>query len=210
MAQIDFPGLPNRKPGIFRYKTTFFDIQSEVLKPSKERLSERISSLSPEIVMDYIEGLQIFMKKADKNINILRSMGGKLTESLVSELNEEEWCSLDTVVELLKDNELINRINELIDATFGFTTAKDNKEEVRNALKAIEKIDKQFTLERVLEMLVPLQLEMAKALKVLLFHLAKKKKEQDLAKYLGNIDAKDLHTLIDTCQNIYNMSEKLI
>jgi|GEM_PF-3356038 len=176
-------------------------------------LAAQIANIPSDIVLEYIDGLNITKARVEENLAILHS-GSSSNQSLclhyLEQLSEERLQNVHGIVELLNDRELLQNIDRLIELTHQIPPVNEKKAEKANELTEVIKNLDQYKLEHVAGTCLGMQEEYYKISKIILFYLEKKRSEIALKEYLNKIDIKALDSMISTCSIMKKVYENLV
>ena len=98
------------------------EIDGQVLSIECETLLRDLQSIRPDIASEYITAIEmgVEMKLLWKNI-IASSKSPSITKHFIENLNEEQFRQFQRLILNLSSKEPEERINEIVESTFGFT-----------------------------------------------------------------------------------------
>jgi hypothetical protein len=184
-----------------------FDSAKNDLPLDRGELVKRIAETPLEVVLEYVDGLQAIKGNLDKYIAVMHAANSPCCEALLSQVSDEKLEDLQIITEILNDNDILSKIDQLTAATWGATSkGKCNKEKVKALLESIKSLD-QFKLETVAGYCISMQQEFENLSRILLFYLGKNKNDLALKRHLGKIDEKVIDSMIVTCTNMQKAYE---
>jgi len=167
---------------------------------TREGLAHKISNTPPDIVLEYITGMEEIKKRLDLTIAIFQATDGKFFHELLEEIDEQTLVGIDRIVDQLNDAKLLERIDELIYASVNFSEMVNNKSKAKELLTLIKELgDDQ--VRNVLSKIIPYAWDLNRLNRVLLFYL-KKDDEEAVLDHLRRIDEKDLASMTSLCKDV--------
>ena len=189
-----------------------FESAAKDLPLDRETLAKRISETPLDIREEYVSGLQNAIKAFNENCNILLS-GAPLCEHLLASLNDERFENLAGIAELLNDDQVLEKIDQLIALTYECKPAEISDEQRKKHKELVDEVaslvKKLGNYENVLWHIFTVHFSYVKILRVLLFYRDKKKSDLSLKRYLGKISDESLKDMIRTSKAELKLFESI-
>lgn len=186
-----------------------FEKEVKSLPLQCKEVEYKIRNLPENVVSDYLEGMLTYQRMTERIISVFRASEEDLPIILKEIESSNQLIQLSKIVDLLADDALDERIDELIDASVIRNSATANQDNIELLLMVVSRFDEKFELEKLLSGLIPFSREIKLFCKILIVYLEKERDQDDFKVYLNKIPDTILKESIDAIIDMFPICDAI-